>query len=126
MAVRGVGTDLVSVARFERLSARGGRRFLDRWFTAGEIEYCLAQQHPARHVAARFAAKEAVLKSLRIPGGGPLRWRDIEVVRDPDGLPHVELHGAYRAAAAAGGVVALHLSLSHDAHYATATALAFT
>lgn len=123
MTVHGVGTDLVEVARFERLIGRGGRRFLDRWFTPGEVDYCLARDHPARHVAARFAAKEAVLKALRLSGDGPLRWREIEVCRDADGLPSIVLHGTFRQQADAVGVEALHVSLSHDGRYATATAL---
>lgn len=124
MPVHGVGTDLVEIARFERLVGRGGRRFVDRWFTAGEAAYCLGQEHPARHIAARFAAKEAVLKALRLPGDGVVHWREIEVLRDRDGLPAIGLHGSLRQQAAAVGVTELHVSLSHDGRYATATAMA--
>ncbi|MPV48518.1 holo-[acyl-carrier-protein] synthase [Pseudactinotalea sp. HY160] len=124
MDIVGVGTDLVEVARFERLLRRGGRRFLDRWFRAAEIEYCIARGDPHRHVAARFAAKEAVLKSLRLPRPGPARWREIEVTRDVDGLPGVALHGSMWEAAAAAGVVTVHVSLSHGGTYASATATA--
>ena len=124
MSVIGVGTDLVDVARFELLIERAGRRFLDRWFRAPEVAYCLAQNEPARHAAARFAAKEAVLKSLRRPHRGPPPWREIEIVRSNDGLPSVRLHGTVRSIAGAAGIAALHVSMSHDTRYATATVVA--
>ncbi|UFU02393.1 holo-ACP synthase [Ruania suaedae] len=126
MTVLGIGTDLVAVARFDRLIERGGRRFLERWFAEDEVEYCLARSAPAPHAAARFAAKEAVFKSLRIPGAGPPRWREIEVTRTAAGLPGVRVHGSIRDLAEQAGVVTVHLSLSHDRTYATATAVALT
>lgn len=124
MVIVGVGTDLVAVTRFGRLIEHGGRRFLDRWFRPEEVDFCLARSEPARHAAARFAAKEAALKSLRTPGVGPLRWRDIEVSRDLDGLPGLCLHGSMRGLAHSTGVTVFHLSISHDANYATATVVA--
>lgn len=124
MIIVGVGTDLVAVARFARLIDRGGLRFLLRWFSAPEADYCLAKQEPARHAAARFAAKEATFKSLRLPGTGPARWREIEVVTDSGGRPGLQLHGSFRERAADTGIAGLHVSLSHDASYATATVVA--
>lgn len=125
MQVRGIGTDLVASRRFDRLIARGGHRFLARWFTPGEIEYCLGRHRPGQHAAARFAAKEAVLKALRLTENGPVAWREIEVVRDTVGRPGIILHGALRSAAARAGVHGLEVSISHDSEYATASAIAF-
>lgn len=124
MLMIGVGTDIVAVPRFARLLERGGSRFVARWFTAAEAYYCLERSAPERHLAARFAAKEATLKSLRQAWSGPLRWRQIEIVRDPQGRPDTLLHGDMHVLATAAGVRHLHLSISHDANYATATVLA--
>jgi|SRR5699024_409946 len=124
MQVLGIGTDLVAVARFATLTERGGRRFLDRWFSPDEVAYSLSCHKPARHIAARFAAKEAVLKSLRSPGLVPPRWAEIEVTRDSAGLPGIRLHGSTSALAHSLGVGSVHVTLAHDGQYATATAVA--
>lgn len=122
--VIGIGTDLVAIGRFARLIDRSGRRFLDRWFAPAEVDYCLSKGEPARHAAARFAAKEATLKALGLTDSGPTIWREIEVVRDAAGRPGLLLHGAARAGASRAGAHAVQISLSHDAEYATASAIA--
>lgn len=124
LPVLSIGTDIAAVDRFARLIDSGGRRFLDRWFSPAEVDHCLEQRFPARHVAARFAAKEAALKSLRLTELLPARWREIEVTRDSSGLPGLMLHGEVARLAARAGAGELHLSLSHEAAYATATVLA--
>ncbi|MDN5851264.1 MAG: holo-ACP synthase [Actinomycetia bacterium] len=117
----GVGIDIVSVDRIEALSRRYGRTFLERWFTAREIDYCTRKAVPSRHFAARFAAKEAVLKALPGSWDGPLPWRSIEIVNDRQGAPAVNLSGAVHAAVADLGEI--RVSLSHCDQYATATAI---
>ncbi|HLR27795.1 MAG TPA: holo-ACP synthase [Ruania sp.] len=124
MKLLGVGTDLVAVARFVRLTERGGHRFLDRWFSRDEVAYALSCHEPARHIAARFAAKEAVLKSLRSADLPPPHWAEIEVTRDSSGLPGIRLHGATQAFARSLGVSSVQVTLAHDGQYATATAVA--
>lgn len=119
----GIGTDIVPVDRIARLVADHGDRFLRRWFTPPEIEYCLGKAHPGRHFAARFAAKEAVVKALPQLWDGPLPWRSIEIVPGPSGAPSVRLTGAFGRAAAGAGVRGVCVSLSHCDDYATATAL---
>jgi holo-[acyl-carrier protein] synthase len=103
-----VGTDIVAVPRIETLIRNRGASFLNRWFTAHEIDYCSGKAVPSRHFAARFAAKEAVLKAL------PVEW---------DGPPSVRLHGELLAAATRAGTSEISVSLSHCDEYATATAL---
>ena len=107
-----VGIDLVSIPRIVESMATFGERFLARVFTAGERAY--AAGDPAK-LAARFAAKEAVKKALRIDGVG---WTQIEVVRAADGAPSLVLHGI-------AGVDAreLAISMSHEGDYATAIAI---
>jgi len=119
-----VGTDIVPVARIAALMAAAGTRFVQRWFTQAEISYCLAKAEPSRHLAARFAAKEAVVKALP-PWDGPLPWRSVEIVNDARGAPTVRLTGALAEAAARAGVGDgdIVVSLSHCDSYATAIAL---
>jgi holo-[acyl-carrier protein] synthase len=118
--IAGLGTDIVEVGRIERGHQRHGRRFLDRLFTAAEIEYCERQGHPFQSYAARFAAKEAFLKALGRPRRDGIRWRDMEVVRTGTGAPELRLRGRALVAARQCGMVRPLLTLSHTARYATA------
>ena len=122
----GIGTDIVSVGRIAALMKSGGAAFLNRWFTEGEIGYCTGKTVPSRHLAARFAAKEAVIKALPMAWDGPLPWRSIEIVNDPSGAPSVSLSGAILDAATRAGIGEIKISLSHCDEYATAVAVAFT
>ena len=90
-----VGTDIVAIARITALMRDRGGAFLERWFTAREIDYCLTKAVPSRHFAARFAAKEAVVKVLSMAWDGPLPWRFIEIVNDRRGVPSVRLSGRH-------------------------------
>jgi len=99
----GVGTDIVAVPRIAALMRARGAAFLERWFTAREIDYCSRKAVPSRHFAARFAAKEAVVKALPVAWDGPLPWRSIEIVTDARGAPSVVLSGAILDAATRAG-----------------------
>ena len=112
----GVGIDLLEIDRLERALARRPG-LAERVFTAQEREYAAARARPGRHLAARFAAKEAVVKALGARGGFALR--DIEVLAGEP--PTVRLSG--RAAAAAGGR-RIEISLTHSREHAAAVALA--
>jgi len=109
-----VGVDLVAVPRIARMLDRLGDRALARLLTEHERAYCMGMAFPARHVAVRVAAKEAVYKALQgTEDARGISWRDIEVARDGMGRPSVRLHG--RAAARLqelGGETVL-LSLTH-------------
>jgi holo-[acyl-carrier protein] synthase len=107
----GVGVDLTPVSRIERAMAAHPERLEARLFTDGERAYCRARAHAGQHFAARFAAKEALLKALGVPEG--LRWHELEVVANGDGAPAFRLSGNAAAAAARAGVRRLHLSLTH-------------
>jgi holo-[acyl-carrier protein] synthase len=120
----GVGTDIVAVGRIVALMRDGGTAFLERWFTEQEIGYCTGKAVPSRHLAARLAAKEAVVKALPMVWDGPLPWRCIEIVNDTSGAPSVSLSGAILDAAARAGVSEIKISLSHCDEYATAVAVA--
>lgn len=120
MSVLGVGVDIVENARIEHSLERFGDRFLHRVFTAGEIEYCQSMKYPARHFAARFAAKEAVSKAFGTGIGRAMGWRDIDVHRHDSGQPFVVLERGAKELAAQRGVAAIWISLSHTDHHAAA------
>jgi holo-[acyl-carrier protein] synthase len=118
--IAGLGHDVFEVARMEAELCRGGSG-LPEVFTAAEAAYCEARRYPARHFAARFAAKEAVLKALGAdPTRGP-RWREVEIRNAASGQPRVLLHGETGEAAKALRVGEILLSLSHTATLAAAT-----
>lgn len=119
-----VGTDIIAVERVGRLLHDRGRAFLDRWFTEAEIAYCVAKADPAQHLAARLAAKEAVVKVIRIPWDGPIPYRFVEISADPQGSPIVRLSGRVAQAAARSGIGPIEVSLSHCREYAVAVAMA--
>lgn len=124
MMVLGVGIDLVDVARAAALLERHGVRILDRLLRPAERAYLESMPVPARHFAARLAAKEAAYKALQlVPEARAIAWRDLEVARDASGVPRLVLHG--RAAAVAGGLgsLQLHLSLTHSDLSAAAVVL---
>ena len=108
MATRGVGVDLVDVARFT-MAIKRHPRIVERLFT--DRERSDARERPER-LAARFAAKEAVLKTFGV-GVGAAPWRSIEVASNEAGAPHVVLHGPASELARVAGVTTLHLSMTH-------------
>lgn len=120
MSVLGIGVDLVEAQRIEHSLERFGERFLHRVFTAGEIAYCQSMKYPARHFAARFAAKEAVSKAFSTGIGKSMGWKDIDVHRQESGQPYVVLEGGAKELARARGVVHVWITLSHTDHHAVA------
>src|ERR671930_2711462 len=93
MSIVGIGVDLVEVARVQHSLERFGQRFLQRVFTEGEIEYSMSMKFPARHLAARFAAKEAVSKAFGTGIGKAMGWRDIDIQKRPSGEPFLVFSG---------------------------------
>ena len=119
--ILGVGVDIIEVERIRAAleHARTGERFRVRVFTPDEVAYCARRRNAHESFAARFAAKEAMMKSL----GGAYGWREIEVIRG-DGPPALRLHGRAQQRAAALGIRRIHLSLSHTAALAIAYVIA--
>jgi len=118
--VAGLGTDLSRVARFERLLGEK-RAVIDRLFTDNEKSYAFAKKHPAPHLAARFAAKEAFLKALGLGLRDGISWLDMDVELDALGKPSLKLTGRAREIFDEKGMGRLHLSYSHEGDYAFAT-----
>lgn len=117
-----IGVDILNVARMARLVAENPG-ILQAAFTDEETEYCLAKRRCHEHLAARFAAKEAVLKALGTGLGVRMRWTDVEIIHDLAGRPLVRLHGEVARWAQRQGMVDLDVSLSHTADLAIAQAL---
>lgn len=122
MSLRGLGTDIVAVARIAAVVERHGERFLARCYRPGELAVVRAREPAAAHaaLAARWAAKEAFVKAVG-PHGAGVVYRDIEVLRGDDGAPSLRLHATAAAALAAAGATATLISLSHEQEYAVAT-----
>ncbi len=111
----GIGVDLVDIGRFERALARTPR-LAERLFTEGE------RRRPARSLAARYAAKEALIKALG--GSDGVHWTEIEITSEASGRPWFTLTGSTAAVVAARGITTMHLSMSHDGGFATAYVVA--
>src|SRR5215471_5032385 len=116
----GTGIDIAEVPRIRQSIERFGARFLERVFTPGEIRYCDAKANRTERYAARFAAKEAAMKALGTGWNHGVRWRDIEVVRQPGSRPSIVFHGKAAEVAARLGAKNVALSLSHTADTAIA------
>jgi holo-[acyl-carrier protein] synthase len=111
----GIGVDLVDIPRFER-SVQRTPRLLERLFAPAERGRAL------RSLAARYAAKEALIKALG--GSDGVYWTEIEVTPEPSGRPVFTLSGSTAAVVAERGITALHLSMTHDAGVAVAYVIA--
>lgn len=112
MSIKGSGIDIVEIKKLEKTVKRWGKVFLERVYTPGELAYSQNKRHPMQHLAARFAAKEAVFKAL---GTSPsLNFKDIEIVNDVHGKPFCKIKNKKTA---------ISLSLSHSDHYAVACAI---
>ncbi|PYJ98275.1 MAG: holo-[acyl-carrier-protein] synthase [Verrucomicrobia bacterium] len=120
MSVLGIGVDLVECARIERSIERFGEKFLHRVFTDGEVAYSMSMKFPARHLAARFAAKEAVSKAFGTGIGKAMGWRNIDVQKKPSGEPFLVFSGPAQELATQRAVTAAFVTLSHTEHHAIA------
>jgi holo-[acyl-carrier protein] synthase len=116
------GVDIVAVARVARLASEDARA-LDDVFTPDELAYCRRRGSANEHLAARFAAKEAVLKAFGTGIGRRMRWTDVEIVKERSGRPCVRLHGEVAAWAERSGLADVDVSMSHSAGLAVAQAV---
>jgi holo-[acyl-carrier protein] synthase len=114
------GIDIVEVKRVKRLMERWGDRFLHRVFTPWEIAYCKRKSAPEQSLAARFAAKEAILKAVGTGLSGGIRWAGMEIVNDKSGRPSVKLGKRIKDKI---GDKKILISMSHTREYAVAQAI---
>ncbi|CBE68617.1 acyl carrier protein synthase (ACP-CoA phosphopantetheinyltransferase)(Holo-ACP synthase) (holo-[acyl-carrier-protein] synthase (CoA:apo-[acyl-carrier-protein] pantetheinephosphotransferase)) [Candidatus Methylomirabilis oxygeniifera] len=122
--VIGIGIDLVQISRFEQAATRHGARLLNRLFTGAEQARLRHYRSPGRHLAARFAAKEAAFKALRTGWGQGVVWQDVEIVGGGREPSSVVLSGRARDVAACLGITQMLVTLTHDGDYAMACVVA--
>jgi holo-[acyl-carrier protein] synthase len=124
MEIVGIGTDIVECLRIGRMIEGHGELFLTRVYTDKEIRYCHSRKHAIQHFAGRWAAKEAILKSLGTGWSRGISWTDMEICVDPAGRPSVSLRGGTKDRAQTLRVADVLISISHSRAYATAFAIA--
>ncbi len=118
----GLGCDLIEIDRIRGVVERQGARFLDRVFTEEERAYCLGMKHPHKHLAARFAAKEAVSKCFTTGIGAELGWKSISIYHGARHEPKVRLDDKASALLRQIGGTDVRVSLSHNESSAMAVA----
>jgi holo-[acyl-carrier protein] synthase len=120
----GIGTDITECLRIARMIERHGELFLSRVYTPDELRYCQSRKQATQHYTGRWAAKEAVLKALGTGWRRGISWRDVEVLNDSAGKPHVTLRGGAKEVADRLGIAVMLVTISHCHTHATATAIA--
>ncbi len=121
--VRGVGTDIIECERIGRVLERQGDRFLKRVFTDQEQAYCMKMKNPVPHLAARFAAKEAVSKCFTTGIGESLGWKSVEVIKGEREQPIIRLDEKGRDLLRKVGGTDVLVSLAHTENYGLAYAV---
>ena len=111
--VLGTGIDIIEVARVKTVAEKNPR-FLEKIFTAREIDYCLKKRNSYQHLAARFAAKEAFFKAI----GRRINWTDVELYNLSSGKPELKIKNKERFS-----VEHVHVSISHLKDYAVAAVI---
>jgi holo-[acyl-carrier protein] synthase len=117
------GVDIIEVSRIKNAALRWKENFLKRIFTDKELRYSRERTTSYEHLAARFAAKEAVLKALGNGLTNRVEWKDIEVWNDESGKPNVRLDGEVKKIAKKFGASDIIISMSHTRTYAVANAI---
>lgn len=116
------GNDIIRISRIRDSIEQVGETFLKRVYTDEEINYCESRRMcKYQSYAARFAAKEAVYKAIAPKTSEDIEWKNIEVKRQNNGKPYIELYGKLKEIAINKNIDSMDLSLSHDGDYAMAT-----
>jgi len=120
------GTDIIEISRIKESIEKYGESFASRIYSSREIEYCEKKgQVKYQHYAARFASKEAVAKMFGTGFNGAFDWKDIEVINDEFGKPHVELSGGAKKIFEDEKLEKIDISLSHCKEYAVAMVIGY-
>ena len=111
--ILGLGTDIIENERIAGVYERKGKRFLERMFTEGEIQYALSHENPIPYLAARFAVKEATIKAFNLRETSGLSMKDVEVAGRMFGKKELKLRGRALEIAEQMGAKKFHISLTH-------------
>jgi holo-[acyl-carrier protein] synthase len=116
----GLGLDIAEIDRIEAAITRHGAPILERLYTSAEVAYCESHRNKFERYAGRFAAKEAAMKALGTGWRRGVRWRDIEIIREPSGKPSIALKGAAKRIADGLGVKNISVTITHSGNLALA------
>jgi holo-[acyl-carrier protein] synthase len=119
----GLGMDIQEIARMEKALTRGGKHFLFRTFSPGEIRYCQKSVKSGERFTARFCAKEAFFKALGTGWARGVEWTEVEVAHRAKGAPYLKLSGRAKTLARNAGAKHCWLTLTHSREYAAATVI---
>ena len=121
--VLGIGVDIIEIDRIKKSVDRFGDRFLNKIFTQTELDYSLSKKNKYQHLAARFAAKEAIYKALTSGWQQSATWKDIEIYNESNGMPQVKLFGKLEKFVTKDKE--LKISMSHSDNYVTCFAILY-
>ncbi len=119
----GIGIDIIEIDRIKQSVDNFGERFLKKIFTEKELEYCLSKANKYQHLAARFAAKEAIAKALTTGWNKEFNWTNIEIINEPSGLPKASLLG--NLGEFLSDNKQLQISMSHSQNYVACIAIIY-
>ncbi|MCX6986365.1 MAG: holo-ACP synthase [Lentisphaerae bacterium] len=118
-----MGTDIVEISRIRKLHKRNSAEFLSRVYTENELKEAGTKKNSAEYLAGRWAVKEALSKALGCGIGTDCNWKDISTTNDSKGAPKVHLAGTALKTAKTKSARKIHVSISHEKHYACSTVI---
>lgn len=121
--MKGLGVDTVAISKFNEVLAKSGDSFVEHVFTSNERAYCQAAANPNQSFAARFAAKEALLKAIPSLRSYGVDWQDMEITHNGFGAPEFVIAGRLRDNMERTGIERIMLSISHTSESAVAVAI---
>jgi len=121
--VVGIGIDIEEIDRIKESVEKYGDHFLTKIFTQNEIDYCMTKANKYQHLAARFAAKEAVSKALATGWDGDFNWKSVEIYNELSGEPYAKLTG--KLSGILGDEKELKITMSHSNHYVSCFAIIY-
>ena len=121
--IAGTGIDIVEISRFRKANKKWGKNFLNKIFTESEIAYSRKRRFQDQHFAARFAAKEAVLKAFGDKLSSIHNWQDIEILNDKSGRPYIRFHRSAKKLKTKEKINNVILSMAHCKGHAVANAI---
>ena len=119
----GIGIDIIEIERIRKSIEKFEDIFLNKIYTESELKYCLSKKNKYQHLAARFAAKEAIAKALSTGWSKGFRWKDVEIFNEKSGMPNVTLKGNLKDFLGDGK--SLKITMSHSEHYVTCFAIIY-
>jgi holo-[acyl-carrier protein] synthase len=121
--VIGIGIDIIEIERIKNSIDKFGNGFLNKIYTQNELDYCLAKHNKYQHLAARFAAKEAIYKAIATGWEKDATWKSMEISNEPNGMPIVKFSGKLKEFLADDKDIKI--SLSHSDNYVTCVAIIY-